>query len=177
MVILYYLIIIISLIFISYIKISIQNIDSQNYVKINCLIFTTYLDYDKVVNRLKKIRITKDTNIKDQLKKITNANPIISDLVSQTIVKKSIIKSFVNTNKEIYKITTFYVLTSYFDSFIKSKCKKVLNTSYEVVDSKNRSDYDFSFIIEIRVITVLFILVKNINHLFKIFNRRIAHGS
>ena len=176
-VILYYLLIIITLISISYIKISIQNIKNQNYIKINCLIFTINLDYDKFVNRIKKLGSLKDTNLKEQFKKITNANPIISDLVSQTIVKKSHIKSYVDINRDIYKMTTFYILSSYLDSYIKNKCKKVLDANYEVIKDKNRNDFDFSFIFEIRIINIFYVLIKNIKSLLKLFKGRMAHGS
>lgn len=159
------------------IKISIQNIKNNNFVKIKLFIFTLHLDYKKVIKKLKRINIKNDIDLKEQIQRVFTLSPLFKDITSQIVVKRAKFNKFFDDYNQIYEITTAYLLSSYFNSFLNFNCKKVTGYKYTSCITDNRSDLDFSFVCKIKILNILLTFVKNTKTVFKYIKRRKTHGS
>ena len=173
----WYFIIPIILLLFSFIKLSVHNIKSNNYVKVKFMIFTMYLDYERFMRTLKKLGIQKDITLKKQLSFYLAINPLFRDLVNKTVIEKAKFYKFFDEFNQTYEIITFYLLSSYLNSFLEFNCKKTKEYHSEILYSNNRRDLDFSFVCKISIFNLIYIFIKNIKMLFKYFKRRLVHGS
>lgn len=164
--------IIIILSLISQLQLRVYNIEQVNYVKVKYLMFTVDLDYERFIKTLKRFGVTNNLDLKSQLSLYQTLNPIFKDMVKQTVVDKAKFYKYIDDGKQTYKIITFYLLSSYLNSFLEFNCKKLKNYSYDVLYSGERGDLDFSFICHIRLFSMFFVLIKNLKILFKQFTRR-----
>lgn len=159
------------------IKLSIYNIEKNSYVKVNFLMFTMHLNYERFMQTIKKLGIKNNIDYKTQINFYINMNPLLKELVKKTVVEKAKFYKFFDEYSEMYKVVTFYLLSAYLNSFLENNCKKNKDFKYEVVYSKEREDLDFSFVCKISVFNILFSFIKNIKPLFKYIKRRAIHGS
>lgn len=173
----WYLTIITIILLLSQIRLSVHNIKNVNYVKVKFMIFTMYLDYERFIRTLKKLGIRKDITLKKQLEFYLAMNPIFKDIVNQTVIEKAKFYKFFDEYSQTYKVVTFYLLSSYLNSFLEFNCKKTKNFQSEIIYSNDREDLDFSFICKISILNLIYVFGKNIKVLFKYFKRRFVHGS
>lgn len=160
--------IILILILLSQLKLSVHNVEYINYVRINFLMFTVDLDYSRFMKTLKRFSVSNNLDLKSQLSLYKALNPVFMDMAKQTTIEKAKFYKFFDEYNRTYEIITSYLLSSYLNSFLQFNCKKLKNYSYDVLYSDTRADMDFTFICNIRLFSIFFILMKNIKILFKL---------
>ena len=172
-------IILIFIIIISFSEISfiIYNIETTNYVKIKTLLFTIELNYEQFLASVKNIGINNDLSAFQVIKLLKNTNPFIKDIMNITTVKKAIIHKYFDEYSETYGMITFYLLSSYFNSFLSSNFKNIDLFNSQVLYSRERKDFDFSLVLKITIFHTLIVMLKNIKILTKYIKRRNAYGS
>lgn len=169
--------IILFILLISQIQINIHNIENINFVRVKLLIFKMDLDYTRFMNRLKRLGIENDIDLKEQRMLIKTINPIMKDLAKQIVITNATFYKFFDEYSKTYKIITYYLLSSYLNSLLEFNFKKLKNYKYEVLYSNNREDLDFNFICKIRIYNIFYALIKNIKVLLNYFKRRTVNGS
>ena len=161
----------------SQVKISVHNIKDINYVRVKILIFTIDLDYTRFMKTLKRLGIESDLGYKEQINIIKTMNPIIRDIVKQTVIEKALFYKFFDEYSKTYKIITYYLFSSYLNSILEFNCKKLKDYKYEVLYSNKRSDMDFTFICGIKISSIFYAVIKNIKVVLNYFKRRTVNGS
>ena len=156
-------------------KLSVHNIKDINYVKVRFLMFTADLDYNRFMKTLR--RLGAESDLKKQMHLYHSLNPLFKDIAKQTVIEKANFYKFFDEYSQTYKIITFYLLSSYLNSFLEFNCKKLKDYRYEVIYSNEREDMDFSFICNIRIGSIFYVLFKNFKMIFKYYKRRKIHGS
>ena len=169
--------IIIILFLLSQLKLSVHNIENINYVKVNFLIFTVDLNYSRFMKTLKRLGVRNDFDFRNQINLYITLNPLFRDIAKQTVIQRANFYKFFDEYNQTYRIITFYLLSSYLNGFLEFNCKKLKNYSYKVLYSDSREDMDFSFICNIRLCRIFYVLLKNFKMLFKYYKRRKIHGS
>ena len=139
--------IILFILLISELQINIHNIKNINYVRVKLLIFTMDLDYTRFMKTLKRLGFKNDIDLKEQINTYKTINPLMKDIAKKTIIETALFYKFFDEYSQTYKIITYYLFSSYLNSFLKSRCKKVKNYKYEVLYSNRREDLDFTFIL------------------------------
>ena len=161
----------------SQLKISVHNIKNINYVRVKLLIFTIDLDYMRFMKTLKRLGFENDIDLKEQINIIKTMNPIVKDIVKQTVIEKALFYKFFNEYSKTYKIITYYLFSSYLNSLLEFNFKMLKSYKYEVLYSNERVDVDFSFVCGIRIYNIFYAVIKNIRVLIKYFKRRTVNGS
>ena len=161
----------------SQLKISVHNIKNINYVRVKLLIFTIDLDYMRFMKTLKRLGFENDIDLKVQINIIKTMNPIVKDIVKQTVIEKALFYKFFNEYSKTYKIITYYLFSSYLNSLLEFNFKMLKSYKYEVLYSNERVDVDFSFVCGIRIYNIFYAVIKNIRVLIKYFKRRTVNGS
>lgn len=161
----------------SQLKLSVHNIENINYVKVTILFFTIDLDYTRFMKTIKRLGLENDIDLREQINIYKTINPIFRDIAKQTVIENANFYKFFDEYSNTYKVITFYLLSSYLNSFLEFNCKKLKNYSYDILYSNERIDMDFRFICGIRIYSIFYAIIKNIKTLFKYFKRRIVHGS
>ena len=161
----------------SQLKLSVHNIENINYVKVNFLVFTIDLDYTRFIKTIKRLGLESDLDLKEQIKIYQTINPIFKEIVKQTVIENANFYKFFDEYSDTYKVITFYLLSSYLNSFLEFNCKKLKDYSSQILYSNERTDMDFRFVCGIRVYSIFYAIIKNIKMLFKYFKRRTVHGS
>ena len=94
-----------------------------------------------------------------------------------TTVKKIVIHKYFDEYSETYQMITFYLLSSYFNSFLHSSFKSIDFFNSKILYSNERKDLDFSFVLNINLMKSFLVMLRNIKVLIKYFKRRNAYGS
>lgn len=165
------------LLLLSKIQFSVLNKENTNYVKLKFPFFTLYLDYERFMKSLKRISIKKDIGIKQQFNLYKSYNPLIKDILKHVVIDKANFYKFFNEYSQTYEIITYYLFSSYFNSFCNFNFKKIKDYSYDVIYSKERKDLDFVFKCKVRIYYLVFSFIKNIKVLFQKKKRRSFYGS
>lgn len=169
--------IILIIIMLSQLKLSVHNKEDINYVKVSFLMFTANLDYNRFMKTVRRLGVQNDFGFKDQIHLYQTLNPLFKDIAKQTVIEKANFYKFFDEYSQTYKVITFYLLSSYLNSFFEFNCKRLKDYSYTVVYSNEREDLDFSFICNIRLINIFYVMLKNLKILFKYYKGRKIHGS
>lgn len=165
------------LILFSNIRISIYNIENTNYIRVKFLIFTLYINDDRIINIIRSFGIGDNANIRKTYKNYKNISPLAKSIMQKIIVNEAFILKFVSSYTQTYKMITLYVLSSYFKSYLTSNMRKLENYKYDLVYSKTRDDIDFSFKFKISIINVVFSVLTNLECVFKNKKRSLVNGS
>ncbi len=139
--------------------------------------FTVELDYSRFMNTLRRLGVQNGFDFKDKLQLYLTLNPLFKDIANQTVIQRANFYKFFDEVNQEYKIITYYLLSSYFNSFLINNCKKLKNYNYDVIYSNKREDMDFTFICNIRLFSAFYVLLKNFKMLFKYYKRRKLYGS
>ena len=161
----------------SQLKLSVHNKEDINYVKVSFLMFTADLDYNRFMKTVRRLGVQNDFGFKDQIHLYQTLNPIFKEIVKQTVIENANFYKFFDEYSDTYKVITFYLLSSYLNSFLEFNCKKLKDYSSQILYSNERTDMDFRFVCGIRVYSIFYAIIKNIKMLFKYFKRRTVHGS
>ena len=105
------------LILLSKIKISILNKESTNYVKLKFYFITLNLDYNRFIKTIKRLSLKNDVGLKEQIQNYYDFNPMIKDILKQVVIDKAHFYKFFNEFSQTYEVITFYLLSSYLNSF------------------------------------------------------------
>ena len=158
--------IILIIIMLSQLKLSVHNKEDINYVKVSFLMFTADLDYNRFMKTVRRLGVQNDFGFKEQIHLYQTLNPLFKDIAKQTVIEKANFYKFFDEYSQTYKVITF-----------EFNCKRLKDYSYTVVYSNERKDLDFSFICNIRLINIFYVMLKNLKILFKYYKGRKIHGS
>lgn len=164
------------LIILSSIRISIYNIDDINYVKVKFLIFTLYLENNRIIDIIKNFSIT-DTNFREQYKKLKNMGPLATEIIGKTVAENVAINKYFYKYDQTYQIVTLYILSSYFKSYIVSNMKLLKKYNYHINYSEFRNDIDFKIDLKISIIDLVFAVGSGLLKVLKNKNRSLVNGS
>lgn len=164
------------LILLSSIRINIYNLDKTNYIMIKFLIFTLYLENNRIIDIIRSFDI-KNKNFKDQLNKIKKLNPIAKKVLGKMVFSNVYINKYVYKFNQTYEVITLYILSSYLKSYIVSNAKLLNHYNYKIMYGKDRNDFDFTFDLKISIIDLILAVIVGFYDIFKNKNRRFANGS
>lgn len=164
------------LITLSSIRINIYNIDDINYIKVKFLIFTLYLENNRIIDIIRNFSIT-DTNFKEQYKKLKKMGPFATEIIGKTVVENVSINKYFYKYDKTYQIVTLYILSSYFKSYIVSNMKLLKEYNYNIKYSEFRNDLDFNFDLKISIIDLVFAVCSGLVTIIKNKNRSLVNGS